>query len=70
VIDTVKVALAPYLPFSCQRLHAYLHGEGDIMAAGWSSDPPKAGQPLAEPKPLFLKLDPSVAEEEEQRLGK
>jgi methionyl-tRNA synthetase len=70
VIDTVKVALAPYLPFSCQRLHAYLHGEGDIMAAGWSSDPPEAGQPLAEPKPLFLKLDPSVAEEEEQRLGK
>jgi methionyl-tRNA synthetase len=69
VIDTLKVAFAPFLPFSCQRLHTYLHGEGDIAAAGWTSELPHPGQALAEPKALFLKLDPSVAEEEERRLG-
>jgi methionyl-tRNA synthetase len=69
VIDTLKLAFAPYLPFSCQRLHAYLHGEGDLAAGGWKSQLPQPGQTLAEPRALFRKLDPSVAEEEEKRLG-
>ena len=33
----------------------------------WQNDQP--GQPLAEPKPLFRKLDPAIVEEEEARLG-
>jgi len=67
-IDILKVALAPYLPFTSQLLHGYLHGEGDLSSAGWAPDPPKPGQALAEPRPLFRKLEPSVADEEEQRL--
>ncbi len=68
-IDALKTALAPFLPFSSERLHGFLHGEGSLTAAGWRTDPPQPGQPLAEPKPLFVKLEPSVAEEEEGRLG-
>jgi methionyl-tRNA synthetase len=41
-----------------------------VDAAGWRFVMPQAGQPLAEPKPLFKKLDPSIVEEEEARLGR
>ncbi|MCH7999385.1 MAG: methionine--tRNA ligase [Chloroflexi bacterium] len=69
VISGLKIALYPYLPFSCQQLHAYLGSEGPVDAAGWRLVIPQAGQPLAEPKPLFKKLDPAIVEEEEARLG-
>jgi methionyl-tRNA synthetase len=38
-------------------------------AARWASVPLTAGTPLAAPKPLFTKLDPSVVDEELARLG-
>ena len=69
VINGLKTALYPYLPFTCQQLHAYLGSEGPVDAAGWRFVIPQAGQPLAEPKPLFKKLDPAIVEEEEARLG-
>jgi methionyl-tRNA synthetase len=68
-IDSLNVAFAPFLPFSSERLYSLLHGEGSINASGWRSELPRPGQILGEPKPLFVKLDPSVAEEEERRLG-
>ncbi len=68
-INALKVALYPYLPFTCQTLHAYLGHEGPVQAAGWQFSIPEPGRPLAEAKPLFKKLDPSVVEEEEGRLG-
>jgi hypothetical protein len=40
-----------------------------VDAAGWRFVVPQAGQPLAEPKPLFKKLDQSIVAEEEARLG-
>jgi len=69
VISGLKTALYPYLPFTCQQLHAYLGSEGPVDAPGWRFVIPQAGQPLAEPKPLFKKLDPAIVEEEEARLG-
>ena len=69
VIATLNTALYPYLPFTCQQLHGYLGNEGPVEAAGWRVVIPQPGQPLAEPKPLFRKLDPSIVEEEEARLG-
>jgi methionyl-tRNA synthetase len=69
VISGLKTALYPYLPFTCQRLHAFLGNEGAVDAAGWRFVRPEPGQPLAEPKPLFKKLDPAIVEEEEARLG-
>ncbi len=68
-ISGLNTALYPYLPFTCQQLHAILGNEGPVDAAGWRFVRPEAGRPLAEPKPLFKKLDPSIVEEEEARLG-
>jgi len=68
-INGLKLAFYPYLPFTSQRLHGYLGYEGTIAANGWRLDIPKPGQPLAEPQPLYRKLDPSIVEEEEARLG-
>ncbi len=70
VINTLKVALYPYLPFTSERLHGYLGYEGSIESGGWRSLAPKPGQPLSEPQALFKKLDTSIIEEEEARLGK
>jgi methionyl-tRNA synthetase len=43
---------------------------GDYTAgARWGSVPLEAGRPLAPPKPVFRKLDPSIVEEELARLG-
>jgi methionyl-tRNA synthetase len=39
------------------------------VGAKWESLPLTAGTPLAAPKPVFRKLDPSVIEEELERLG-
>ena len=39
------------------------------VGARWESVPLVAGTPLAAPKPVFRKLDPSVIEEELERLA-
>ena len=69
VIAALRTALAPYLPFSCQRLHEMLNTEGTINDLGWQMHALRPGQQLQKPKPLFKKLDPSIVEEEEARLG-
>ena len=68
-INVLKVALYPYLPFTCQTLHGYLGHEGPLQTAGWRFSLPEPGRSLAEPKPLFRKLDPAIVDEEEARLG-
>ena len=40
-----------------------------IVEEGWRLVRPKPGQALREPAALFTKLDPAVAEEEEERLA-
>jgi methionyl-tRNA synthetase len=43
---------------------------GDYTAgAKWESVPLETGRPVAPPKPVFKKLDPSIVEEELARLG-
>jgi methionyl-tRNA synthetase len=69
VIAALRTALAPYLPFSCQRLHEMLNGKGTIADLGWQMHALRPGDPLQKPTPLFRKLDPSIVEEEEARLG-
>jgi methionyl-tRNA synthetase len=68
-INSLKVVLWPYIPFSCDKLHSMLGFEGSILDEGWRVARPSAGQTLHEPVPLFTKLEPSVIEEEEARLG-
>ncbi len=93
-IDSLKVLLAPFLPFSSERLHTSLGYEKPIFgeqhiesfqessrphealvydpstATGrWAASELEAGRKFQKPKPLFKKLDDSIAEEERSRLG-
>jgi len=68
-INGLKTALSPFLPFTCQKLHGYLGNEGPVQAGGWRLVMPSAGRPLAEPGPLFKKLDPDLIDEEDAKLG-
>jgi len=69
VIAQLKTIFYPFLPFSSQKVHEYLGFEGKIEDSGWKPQAVAAGQQLKEPKPLFIKLDESIIEEETKRLG-
>lgn len=73
VINCLKVILSPFLPFSSQQLHEFLGFEGLVEEDKWDFDrlmeAVQAGNALRQPRPLYTKLDPQVAEEETQRLG-
>ena len=64
VINALKVALYPYLPFSSQTIHEYLGFQGKIEDGGWSGDRLKPGTTLGKPEPLFKKIELPVAEGE------
>ena len=68
-ISCLKTAFYPFLPFSSQRAHEYLGFEGSVEENGWKPQPPRPGQKLREPKPLFTKLDESIIQEETRRIG-
>ena len=69
-VNCLKVALAPYLPFSSEKLHAMLGLEGSLEDEGWRWDPDaiEPGQPIPRPEPLFAKLDEAVIEQETARV--
>ena len=65
----LRVTLSPFLPFSAQRLHELLGRDGKVEDVGWRFETSEPGAPLPEPKPLFTKLDDSVADEMLAKLG-
>ena len=71
VVNCLKTALYPFLPFSSEKLHATLGFEGSVRDQGWTWEPEmlKAPQPLETPEPLFAKLDEAIIEHETQRIG-
>src|SRR5690606_27204618 len=70
VLNRLKIALYPFLPFSSQKLHELLGFEGSVEAVGWTVQDVPAGQALATPEPLFKKLDEEqVIAAETGRLG-
>ena len=69
VIAALRTALAPYLPFSCEKLHTLLGMEQSVEELGWQIHALRPGTPIQPPVPLFRKLDKSIVEEEESRLG-
>jgi methionyl-tRNA synthetase len=71
VINCLKTALGPYLPFSSEKLHKMLGFEGGAQEQGWrwERDLVQPGQALGKPEPLFVKLDEAVAQEEADRIG-
>jgi methionyl-tRNA synthetase len=68
-VNGLKVAFAPYVPFSCERLHGYLGFDTPFIESGWKLTRLTPGQQLRQPAALFTKLEPEVADAEEQRLA-
>ena len=69
-ISGLVTLLQPFLPFTCAEAWRLLGHPGEVQANGWTRTPVAGGTPLPEPHPLFQKLDDSLVEEEEARLGK
>jgi len=67
-VRTLKTLMAPFLPFSSERLHRMLGLSGSAQAEGWAFRPAEPGTSLEPPAPLFRKLEDRVAEEEVHRL--
>ena len=69
MLNCLKAMLAPYLPFTGQRLHEFLGFDGDLTAEPWDIDALLAavrpGAPLRRPGPLYAKLDPAAAAEQD-----
>ncbi|MBM4444225.1 MAG: methionine--tRNA ligase [Chloroflexi bacterium] len=68
-ISCLKTVLAPFLPFSSQKLHAMLGGQGEVTAEGWGLHAVQPGQRLGAAETLFTKLDEAVVAAESSRLG-
>ena len=72
-LNCLKVMLAPYLPFTSQKVHEFLGFAGDVSAEPWDFDTLvgniRPGAPLRNPSALYAKLDVAVAEQEAEQLG-
>ncbi|MCC7105059.1 MAG: class I tRNA ligase family protein, partial [Chloroflexi bacterium] len=61
VINSLKVLLSPYLPFTSTCLHELLGFDDRLEDRGWNIEPVPAGQSLPRPSPLFAKLETPAA---------
>jgi methionyl-tRNA synthetase len=57
LINALKVLFAPFLPFSCARLHTLLGYQDTLEEHRWRWEALPVGQPLPKPEPLFVKID-------------
>jgi methionyl-tRNA synthetase len=62
-INGIKTILAPFLPFTSQRLHEMLGQDGMLAEGPWERGSLEPGTPLGEQAPLFSKVDPEILEE-------
>ena len=69
VISGLSSLFQPFLPFSSPQARTLVGLNADTEAAGWRRTEVRPGTPLPPPEPLFAKLDESLIEEEEARLG-
>ena len=58
-INHLKVALAPYLPVTCERLHSTLGLPGTLADHGWTGGDVPVGTVLGRVAPLFRKIETS-----------
>ena len=60
IVKALSVFMAPYLPFSSEKIWKTLGGEGEISSQHWDAafEDLKVGIALDRPVPLFKKLDP------------
>ena len=71
IINCLKTALCPFLPFSSERLHGMLGLPGTLQDDGWRWDPDslRPGHKLGRAEQLFAKLDEEIVQQEAERLG-
>jgi methionyl-tRNA synthetase len=69
IIATLQTVFSPFLPSSCEKIHDMLGLAGNIASDGWNRVDVVPGTKLGAPAPLFRKLDDSIVEEENARLG-
>ena len=67
-LTVLRTMLWPFLPFSSEKLHAYLGFDGSVQESGWKVEFLPVGQRLRQPEPLFVKLDEAIVAEETSRL--
>jgi methionyl-tRNA synthetase len=72
IINSLKMALYPFLPFTSEKIHRMLGFAGSVQDDGWNwdSDAVRPGQSVEKPTPLFVKLDEHIVEEETERIGR
>ena len=72
-LNCLKVMLAPYLPFTSQKVHEFLGFDGDVSAEPWDFDALvasiKPGAPLRNPSALYTKLEVPEADQDSEQLG-
>ena len=72
-INTLKMLLYPFMPFSSQKLHEFLGYDDRVEEGRWDFDSVMegvtGGGDLRRPSPLYTKLEPEVVEQEVNRLG-
>jgi len=69
IIATLRTVFYPYLPTSADKIHSMLFSDSDTLSDGWARRDIVPGAPIEKPAPLFRKLDDSIIEEENNRLG-
>lgn len=68
LINALKTAMYPFLPFSSTKLHEMLGFTDNIESHGWKAERIPGGHELKKPKPLFRKLEEEIVEEELERV--
>ncbi len=69
IAATLRTVMYPYLPATAEKAHAMLGLSGDVLKSGIKRADMVPGSSLGEPVALFKKLDDSIVEAENARLG-
>ncbi len=69
VTSVLRVTMYPFLPFSSEKLHAFLGFTESVKDVGWNIQLPAIGQKLEQPQALFSKLDESIIADETAHIG-
>ena len=67
-LSALAIMTYPFLPFSAPKHFSMLGFKNDIQTQGWNLPTLAPGTVLAQPTPLFKKLDDKVAKEEIERM--
>lgn len=70
LIDSLKILLYIFMPFSSQKIHHFLGYDGSVEGCKWEMSRPPYGMAMRPPTPLFKRLDQEIVEKEMRKLGR